>query len=205
MSTQAQLAANRQNAQLSTGPKTPEGKAASSQNALTHGLYASAPLLPSENPSDFQALLQSLHHELHPAGPLQSQLVHRIASLLWKLRRVAPAESHYINRCIAERHHQLQYANHNLPRRERLAVVPPPSLEEILAPELSYSKSRLNEFHAYELRLERDLHETLRQLAQLQKSFPSPSLAENEPNSAVTPCQSSTPFSPTSENVNLDN
>jgi len=40
MSTQAQINANRENAEKSTGPKTAEGKAASSKNATRHGFYS---------------------------------------------------------------------------------------------------------------------------------------------------------------------
>jgi len=48
MTTSAQLEANRQNCQLSRGPKTPPGKARSSRNALRHGLRSELPVLPRE-------------------------------------------------------------------------------------------------------------------------------------------------------------
>jgi hypothetical protein len=53
MATQAQFHANRRNAQASTGPRTPEGKAASSANATRHGLSAAFRVLPNENQEEF--------------------------------------------------------------------------------------------------------------------------------------------------------
>ena len=55
MTTEKQNVANRRNTQLSTGPKTAEGKAKSSINALKHGLTAVQILIPSENADDFDA------------------------------------------------------------------------------------------------------------------------------------------------------
>jgi len=54
MSTEAQIHANRQNAQKSTGPKTAEGKAAVSQNAVKHGLIASEAVITGENLADYE-------------------------------------------------------------------------------------------------------------------------------------------------------
>ena len=51
MSTTAQIKANRQNARKSTGPKTDEGKAAVSQNALKHGIFAES-VIEGENETD---------------------------------------------------------------------------------------------------------------------------------------------------------
>ncbi|MHC4795738.1 MAG: hypothetical protein ACYTF1_03755, partial [Planctomycetota bacterium] len=74
-----QLQANRQNAKKSTGPKTPEGKARSSQNALKHGLLARQILIndddPNEKTEDFDQLLSDLVDELQPDGRIQSLCV----------------------------------------------------------------------------------------------------------------------------------
>src|SRR4030042_4740240 len=61
MSTQPQIVANRLNAQKSTGPQTPQGKAVVSQNALKHGLSARPDVIITENQADF---------DLHRDAPL---------------------------------------------------------------------------------------------------------------------------------------
>ncbi|HWE39743.1 MAG TPA: hypothetical protein VG406_24550, partial [Isosphaeraceae bacterium] len=53
----AQLAARRANAKLSTGPRTPEGKAIAAMNAVSHGLCANTAVLPGESVEEFQATL----------------------------------------------------------------------------------------------------------------------------------------------------
>ena len=64
MTTEAQILANRSNSALSTGPKTPEGKATSAFNALKTGLFAGPQIfLPDEKPEEFQALLEALRKE----------------------------------------------------------------------------------------------------------------------------------------------
>ncbi len=60
MATEAQVQANRANAQKSTGPQTPEGKAIVSRNAITHGLLARAGVIPGEEVHEFQAHRQGL-------------------------------------------------------------------------------------------------------------------------------------------------
>jgi hypothetical protein len=57
MATAAQIAANRANSQKSTGPRTPEGKAASRFNALKHGLDAASILLPGEDPDAYDRMV----------------------------------------------------------------------------------------------------------------------------------------------------
>jgi hypothetical protein len=69
MSTQKQIAANRQNAQKSTGPKTPEGRAAVRLNGVTHGLTAQTLILKGETESDFDSLLASSQAEYSPTTP----------------------------------------------------------------------------------------------------------------------------------------
>ena len=75
MITPAQYEANRRNAQLSSGPKTPEGKAASSRNALKHGLLANEAVLPQENLAEFDQLLSAFLDEHHPTTATEEFLV----------------------------------------------------------------------------------------------------------------------------------
>src|SRR3954468_24719613 len=85
-------AANRANAQQSTGPRSAEGKAAASRNAVTHGLSAAAVVLPGEDPAAFDAYAAAVVAELRPAGVLQTDLAREVAVASWKLRRVPGAE-----------------------------------------------------------------------------------------------------------------
>ena len=94
MASRRQIRANRRNARKSTGPKTEAGKAASSANALSHGLTAAeSVVLPEEEPEDFERLRQGVIADLAPAGALQDALAQRIAVLLWRLDRVARLEA----------------------------------------------------------------------------------------------------------------
>ena len=88
----ARLAANRANAQRSTGPRTAEGKYASSQNATTHGLLSRQPLLAGEDPAEFEDPEARLVEESSPASAAEDLLVDDVAGLLWRLRRLAKVE-----------------------------------------------------------------------------------------------------------------
>ena len=86
MSTQAQIAANQINAQLSTGPKTEEGKATSSRNNLSHGLtYRGGVfvLLPWENAKEYDQLVVDLKSEHRPTSRTEMILVERMAQHHW--------------------------------------------------------------------------------------------------------------------------
>ena len=94
MATKRQIAANRRNARRSTGPKTAAGKAASSANALRHGLAAArAVVLPDEDGEAYARLRQGVIADLDPAGALQEALAQRIVVLLWRLDRAARLEA----------------------------------------------------------------------------------------------------------------
>ena len=86
MSTQKQINANRKNAQKSTGPKTVEGKAAVSQNAVKHGLFTDS-LVFGENEADFEAFHNEMLAELNPVGAVETTMTERIISLWWRLKR----------------------------------------------------------------------------------------------------------------------
>ena len=83
MPTERQIAANRLNAQKSTGPKTEEGKAKSCLNRLSHGLASSATIVPGENPEEFKALLTDLMTEYDPATPTEQVLVEKMCMNQW--------------------------------------------------------------------------------------------------------------------------
>jgi hypothetical protein len=87
------LAANRANAQKSTGPKTPEGRAVSKVNALKHGLLSREVLVSGENEEELTALHEWFRDDLRPVGPIESTLVDQIVTTHWRLRRVLAAES----------------------------------------------------------------------------------------------------------------
>ena len=94
MATKRQIAANRRNARRSTGPKSAAGKAASSANALRHGLAAArAVVLPDEDADAYERLRQGVIADLDPAGALQEALAQRIVVLLWRLDRAARLEA----------------------------------------------------------------------------------------------------------------
>ena len=92
-----QLDANRRNAQLSTGPKTANGKAVSKFNALKHGVLAQSVVVQghqfSESPQEFKQLCQEFYLDLAPVGALEEMLVDQISALTWRLRRARTAES----------------------------------------------------------------------------------------------------------------
>lgn len=98
MTSRNKAEANRQNAQKSTGPRTPEGKARSSANALKHGLTAEKVVLPDEDRHEFEALRQSVLIELMPEGILEEFYAERIATCMWRLRRVYPIEAGILGR-----------------------------------------------------------------------------------------------------------
>jgi hypothetical protein len=85
--------ANRRNALKSTGPKTPEGKAAVRLNALRHGLQSEEILLPGEDKEALRELGEHLRDELQPVGELDNLLVDRIIASYWRLLRLGRVEA----------------------------------------------------------------------------------------------------------------
>ena len=96
MSTAAQTIANTTNAQASTGPRTDEGKSVSSQNAVSHGLFANVDFIrPGEEEAHAQ-LTAALESELTPSGTLESSLVDEIRRALWRLNRCGQVEAGFL-------------------------------------------------------------------------------------------------------------
>ncbi len=89
----ARADANRANAALSTGPRTPAGLAASSANATTHGLTARSIVVRGESAEAWEVFRAEAVADLAPRGFVEGQLAERVAELLWRLRRAGAAEA----------------------------------------------------------------------------------------------------------------
>jgi len=76
----------------SRGPRTPVGKLRSKYNATKHGIFSSVVLLESESQSEFDSLLEGLRRYFRPKGTLEEILVEKLATLIWRYRRLLTAE-----------------------------------------------------------------------------------------------------------------
>src|SRR5262245_32081338 len=97
MATEKQILANQQNAQHSTGPRTKSGKRRSRRNAIRHGLTAETVIDTLEDSADYRAFERAIKSDYSPQAAIEGQLVSRLASLLWRLRRAVIVESGLLN------------------------------------------------------------------------------------------------------------
>ena len=88
-----QIAANRCNASKSTGPRTEEGKRRSRRNAVRHGLAAETVIGALEDAEDYQAFEAAITADYDAQSAVERELVLRLASLLWRLRRATAIET----------------------------------------------------------------------------------------------------------------
>jgi hypothetical protein len=88
-----QIEANRHNALKSTGPKTEDGKQRSRRNAFRHGFTAETIIEPLENRDEYRAFEAAILTEYLPQTPVEQELVRRLASLFWRLRRATSIET----------------------------------------------------------------------------------------------------------------
>src|ERR1700691_4968022 len=88
-----QIEANRRNARKSTGPITEEGKLQSRCNAVRHGLTAETVISALEDAEDYKAFEAAIIADYDAQSPVERELVLRLASLLWRLRRATTIET----------------------------------------------------------------------------------------------------------------
>jgi hypothetical protein len=93
MTSYRQIEANRRNALKSTGPKTESGKQASRCNAVRHGLTAETVLSALEDAEDYKAFEAAITADYDAQSAVERELVLRLASLLWRLRRATTMET----------------------------------------------------------------------------------------------------------------
>jgi hypothetical protein len=97
MSSFRQIEANRRNARLSTGPLTEEGKNKSRQNAVRHGLTAETVIDALEEVEDYAAFEMAVTADYDAQSAVERELVLRLASVLWRLRRATAIETGLFN------------------------------------------------------------------------------------------------------------
>src|SRR5262252_6626252 len=95
MSTDKQIEANRLNALKSTGPKSDQGKANSSMNALRHGLTAEQAVLPHENKDDYEKFREGMLESYAPENAAELAIVEELVNANWRLLRLHRVETQY--------------------------------------------------------------------------------------------------------------
>jgi hypothetical protein len=155
MVSEAQMAANRLNAQKSTGPRTARGKVALARNALKHGLTAKTVVLFDESKTAFERFHQAQALDFEPRTAGECALVEQIATLGWRLRRASRAEATLVN-AEAER------------RRERLAADPEAPLRADISLMFSWLDKDMSALTRYETAIARQLDRAIATLERFQ-------------------------------------
>jgi hypothetical protein len=133
----------------STGPRTPEGKAISSRNAIRHGLTSVSPLLPSEDPAEYNAFQSNIVTQYDPQDAEDTAVVLAYVDTLWRLRRTPVHESRLIS---IEIFRIQSAAKDDRALAELLSKLDPESIEVLAIERLSTNRSLLN-LHRQEQRL----------------------------------------------------
>jgi len=140
MLSEARQTANAANSRLSTGPRTGEGKARSSQNARTHGLTAAQLVIAAEDREEFDELHDQLQADIRPQGALQQILFDQLVAAAWNLRRILRMEA-------------------------ELTATTATYIDILDNPDLT---AKLDRLARHQTRIERSFHRSLRELKSLQ-------------------------------------
>ncbi len=167
MASKRQTTANRRNAGYSTGPRTEDGRQASSLNALKHGLRSQLTVIPGENEADFHALFDAFAEEAAPESPRDLAAVRKIAVCEWRLRRIAAIETEMFTQALQAPPEESGDDNIEavVQRRAAQQAAPPPSPLATLA--TRFLKGEIKHFGAltrYEASLNRQYNQAWRDL-----------------------------------------
>ena len=198
---EARINANRENAKKSTGPRTAEGKEASSRNGLLHGLCAEKHILPGEDPDEFLLLVGNLVDRFRPGGIAEEKLVLRIAAGQWRLDRAHNMEAalyldHFYDVAMKQEARERQYASRKKDAEEDGQPVPdppaPPGTDQVSARAFTVDCSGPNaiaKLARYETSIERSIDRCIRQLKVFQaaRSTPEPGPAALQKPSKARP------------------
>jgi hypothetical protein len=174
---EAQIEASRNNGRKSKGPAAPEGKARSSQNAVTHALTSVKWLIPTnEDPAGYTAMHDEYQREWQPSGPTERDLVRQMSHAQYTLIRLYYLEAGFLDLEMSRMAPEL--ANADPP--------PDPPMRQTWAFEsLAKSNNGLSLLNRYMARAERLYHRALHTLLALRKANPFP-----PPAIRVDPCAS---------------
>jgi len=175
MSTKSQTKANRQNSKKSTGPKTAEGKAVASKNAVKHGLFAAEAVVKGENPAEYEAYHDQFLAEWAPVGMVESLMAERVISLAWRLRRAERMQNqaideqieHYITNPLRRRSRMLMCQAQGIPPDDPRRSTDHLQLGRMATYDWSDSKV-LDRMLMYERRIESSLNKTIHNLKKYQ-------------------------------------
>jgi hypothetical protein len=170
------LLANRQNAQLSTGPRTEAGREKSSRNAVKSALTGRTVLLPTDDRDEYAQFLSEFEQDLQPIGQMERELVQIIVDCHWRLRRIQTLEY----ALYAHGEEQFNEAFPNCPQEERYPKI-------LLQTHLTYEK-QLRNLQIQEARIDRKSYKAMDELRRLQKDrseqspvHPAAGLPEDDP------------------------
>jgi hypothetical protein len=170
MATEAQIQANRANAQKSTGPRTAAGKAVVAQNAVKHGLTARLDVIKGEDQAQFDRHREGMLGELAPVGVRESMLAERVASLSWRLQRAGRLQNEVFDALLADGASPL--ARSLWPEGATRAREGPEADGDLSRGRVvldDFSKGRiLDRLLVYERRIEHSLYKTMGELRHLQ-------------------------------------
>jgi hypothetical protein len=156
MATEQQIAANRLNAQLSSGPKTEAGRNRSRMNALRHGLTGQVTTMTDEDRAAHDQFSKALMKDLAPDGAMEIQLAQRVATDSWRLNRASAIEDNLF--ALG----QLQNAGQACPD------VPQIDAALISARVFTLESKQLQLLTLYEQRINRSIQKNLAMLQSLQ-------------------------------------
>ena len=189
MTTEAQNHANRLNSQKSTGPRTSEGKAAISQNAVKHGLSARQTVINSESQADFDLYRDRMLGELAPVSPMESMLAERIVSLSWRLKRTGRIQNQTIDALnagntsspLSKLTQSLSFKNRDQSQTAQSASATALALGRMAIKDFSHARV-LDRLLMYERRIEHSLYKTILELQRLRlmRKLENPTGADQE-------------------------
>lgn len=168
------------------GPRTPEGKAISSRNAIKHGVTSNELyVLQNENPEAWAQLLAEANEEFHPETPFESQIVEEIAFAKWRLRRSWHIERALFNNQMEEQADTLE---------SRFDKIDEGSRQGHAYKALSDHSTSITNLGRYQTRLERAYDRNVRNLRELRA-------AREQKNAKRTRAHSQLPKAPVTTNI----